>query len=499
MRNQIKKLALAAIMVAPLSYIACVGSDSNTSENSSQAKTASLHLAINFKNSRPNAQYISNDIQCIKYSIDNGSQWINGTITKDNPQIDLQNVHVGQNYMYLGFYSGDEVDGRCDGDLLSSMHLELNLIEGDNTFNIPFIAYTKWKLENPITFNKLKKDSQETIDSFIINSNMLRYSSGYDAVPASVDETKPAFPQSYHLIWQGSNLYTGNNECANQEDRDKFCFLRYDLQYILQLIGPGGTQIAPNAIESNDLDLEPYTDNNGTKWRRNIFIYGTNPTYEAYQNFDKKLYKLPEDEFSLTQEDGTDVVDELDTVYKTTALNGNQIEGTIIEVATNTSDYFEDYTCAWDPDFKNTFQCPQEIQQEGIKVAVSSALKNQVSAQSKDANDCYMDTRINETRYWVEHSMQYAQCEVEEEGIKAQVATYYSDRCDYNLDGVIDEKDDTNEDGQIDWHDSLPIFVKMHSEGTLNICLYPFTATAEELTPEDKDILIQYGSNRRLY
>ncbi len=501
MRNQIKKLALAAIMVAPLSYMACVGSDSNTSQNSSQPKTASLHLAINFKDSRPNAQYISNDIQCIKYSIyGNGSQWIDGVISKDNPQINIDNLHVGQNYMDLHFYSGSAQGNECDGDELSSMYLELNLTEGNNTFNIPLISYTKWELENPITFNKLKKDTQETINSFVINSDIFHYSSGYDAGPASVDETKPAYPKSYHIVWEGSNLYTGNNECANQENRNEFCFLRYDLQYILQLIGPGdSSKIAPNAIESNEFELEPYTDSDGTRWKRIIFIYGKNPTYEPYQNLDKKLYKLPEDEFSLTQKDGTDVVDELDTIYKTTAINGNQIEGTIIEVATNTSDYFEDYTCAWDPDFKNTFQCPQEIQQEGIKVAVSSALKNQVSTQSKDANDCYMNTRINETRYWVEHSMQYAQCEVEEEGIKAQVATYYSDRCDYNLDGVVDEKDDTNEDGQIDWHDSLPIFVKMHSEGTLNICLYPFTATAEELTQEEKDILIQYGSNRRLY
>ncbi|WP_029520967.1 hypothetical protein [Persephonella sp. IF05-L8] len=490
MRNQIKKLALATIMVAPISYIACVGSNSNTTANTSTAESASLHLAIEFNNSKPNAQYISNDIQCIEYSIySSGNQWIDGTITKDNPEINLQNIHVGQNYMYLEFFSGNEVNGRCDGNLLSSMYLELNLTEGDNTFNIPFIAYTKWRLENSITFNKLKNDSQETINSFLINSDIY-YSPEYVATAASVDETKPAFPESYHIVWQGSNLYTGNNECQNQENRDKFCFLENDLQYMLQLIGPGGTEIAPNAIESNDLDLEPYTDSNGTTWRRVIFIYGTNPTYEAYQNFDEKLYNLPEDEFSLIQEDGTDVVNELDTVYKTTALNGNQIKGTIIEVATNTSDYFEDYTCAWDPDFKNIFPCPQEILQEGIKVAVSSALKNQVSAQSKDANDCYMNTRINETRYWIEYSWQYAQCEE----VTGEVV-YYSNRCDYNLDGVIDERDDTNEDGQIDWYDSLPIFVKMRSEGTLNICLYPFTATAEELTQEDKDILTQYGSN----
>ncbi|WP_297453715.1 hypothetical protein [Persephonella sp.] len=498
MRNQIKKLALAAIMVAPLSYMACVGSDSNTSQNSSQPKTASLHLAIKFNDSQPNSQHISNEINCIEYSIDSGNQWIDGTITKNNPVVNLPNLHVGQNYMYLGFYSGNPEDGRCNGALLSSMRLELNLKENDNTFNIPFIAYTKWKLKTPITFNKLKKDAKETVDSFIINSDMINYDSRYDVAPASVDETKPAYPQSYHILWEGNNLYIGNNECANQENRDKFCFLRYDLQYILQLIGPGDSNIAPNAIESNEFELEPYTDSSGNKWKRIVFIYGKNPTYEPYQNFDKKLYNLPNDEFSLTQGDGTDVVNELDTVYKTTALDGEEIKGTIIEVATNTSDYFEDYTCAWDPDFQNTFPCPQRIQEESIKVAVSSTLKNQVSAQSKDANDCYMDTRINETRYWVEHSMQYAQCESNAQGIKAQIVTYYSDRCDYNLDGVIDEKDDTNEDGQINWKDSLPIFVKMHSEGTLNICLYPFEANANELSQDEKNILKQYGS-RALY
>ena len=498
MRNKIKKLALAAVMVAPLSYIACGGSDSNTSKSTTQPKTASLHLSIKFNNSKTNAQYISDDIQCVEYSIDNGNTWIQDAISKNsnNPQISLQNLHVGQNYLYLGFYSGNIEDGGCNGSLLSSMHLELNLKEGNNTFNIPFIAYTKWKLKKPITFNKIQENAKETINAFIVNSYMINYDSRYDVAPASVDETKPSYPESYHIVWEGSNLYTGNTDCKNQENKDKFCFLDYALEYILQLIGPGGTKIAPNAIESDEFELEPYIDPNGAKWRRFAFIYGTNPTYEPYEDFEKKLHNLPKDEFSLTQKDGTDVVDELDKVYKTTALDGQNIKGTIIEVAKNTSDYFEEYTCAWDPDFQNTFPCPQEIQEEGIQIAVSSVLKNQISTQAINTNNCYMNTRINETHYWVEETDFYAQCETEAQNIKAQIAT--PNGCDYNLDGVIDEKDDTNEDGQINWKDSLPIFIKMHSEGTVHICIYPFEADANELSQNEKNILKQYGS-RTLY
>jgi hypothetical protein len=189
---------------------------------------------------------------------------------------------------------------------------------------------------------------------------------------------------------------------------------------------------------------------------------------------------LPDDSFSLYQDDGTDVISDMENRFTKSSVTGpNTMEGIFVEVAFNSSDYMVQKVCAWDADFQNTFPCPQNtVSYTGLKETVSNLMTgNNISTQAIDQNGCYKNAYLNTTNYWIEYSGYFASCN----------QTGYE--CDFNLDGTIDQNDDTNGDGVIDWGDSLPVFVKEHEEGTIHICIYPFKAIADEISQDDLNLL----------
>ncbi|SNZ03832.1 hypothetical protein SAMN06265182_0483 [Persephonella hydrogeniphila] len=473
---KIRYIMFLIVMAIPMLYLSCTGSGDT---NSTSQKDASLTLSVKFKSKNISSQFISQNIQCIEYEFyDNDGRWINGVLTSNNNQAVIQNVAPDRGFLHLKGYDGyDIIDGStlCVGTRLDEIYTELHLAEGNNSFVINMIGHAMWEFvdssnnPSPIVFNKIKTDSQESFNYFVIQKRIF--------TPASVDETKPGWKEDYDLLIKGSNLYTGADlypDIDNSCQDTTYCFFYDKFDYILQLIGPN---ISNNAVETDGIPLSPYTDNDNNLWYRIVFIYGTNPLYDAYRSYTDSY--IPQDSFSLYQDDGTDVISDIENRFVKSYVTGpNTMEGIFVEVAFNNSNFLRQKICAWDPDFQNTFPCPQNtVSYTGLKGTIDKIVSSKgINTQSIDQNGCYRNAYLNTTNYWVEYTEHYASCNQNWE-------------CDYNLDGVIDQNDDTNGDGNINWEDGLVFFVKEHEEGTLHICVYPFKAVADEILTEDLNLL----------
>lgn len=493
-----KGLLVAALIAASSSYLASCGAGGSgtSSSGSEQVKTASLTLKAPF-GSDVKSQFVSQDVSCIQYVVykmdSNGNltPQYSGTLTPNNPVATIKNLPVGKVYLSLTMTDGQPVQDSngnyvyCSGRTLDYLYPYIELAEGENTFTATMIGNAQWEFvdkngnPSPIVLNKTKSDSKETLsafDTFTWDTFPGSGATAYSINKTSIDITKPSGGAGYGLIWKGTNLDTTLNNCSN----DTAC--KGYGHYMVQFIGPNTSK---NAFETDSINLTSYKDNNGNTWYRMAFIYGISPNYNdyIYRYYNPYYGYYYSSNFSAKQNDGTDVISDVEKRFGyTTVTDATTMQGIILEIATPSLQ--ETYTCAWDKEFKNTFNCPSQITSQMLKASISKKFKELsggISSQSIDNNLCYNNVSVNDDRIYEERTGWFAwnNCQG------------YSDACDYNLDGKIDLNDDTNGDGKIDYKDSIPFYVHYVSKSTMNICVHQFTAKAKEIPSTDLNITIQ--------
>lgn len=507
MKKKIYKSLLAAALIAAPAYFISCGTGGTETSNSNQVNTASLTLKAPFK-SGVKSQFISQDVSCIEYYVfkhnSNGDLIFNysGTLTPDNPVVNITNLPTGTVYIDLRMTNGQPVTDSynnyvyCDGTTLDYLYPYVELAEGQNTFTATMIGNAQWEFVdsngNPtsITLNKTNPDSTEALSAFdTFTWDTFPGSTTVSSVnKTSIDTTKPSGGEGYHLIWKGTNLDTTLNNCADNTACEGYG------GYMVQFIGPN---ISNNAFETDSINLTPYVDSSGNTWSRMAFIYGAPPGYLEgkgyygyYQSYYGYYYSY---NFSATQDDGTDVISDIESRFNyTTVTSADTMQGTILEIAT--PDLTRTYTCAWDPGFTNTFDCPSQITSQMLKTSVSKKFKELstgISSQAIGSDGCYRNVSINEDEISEERTGWYAwnNCQDLDTNGDGTIDIYYA--CDYNLDGVVDLNDDTNNDGTIDYNDSMPFYIHSTMTATMDICAHQFTAKAKEIPSTDLQINIQ--------
>lgn len=501
-----KGLLAAAIIAAPVYFVSC-GTGGEETSSTQTVKTASLTLGAKFKTGEINSQFVSQNVTCIDYEIvkiiyDNTSNsptfktLASGTITPDNPIVTVNNLPIGEVGMSIRMTNGQSTTGtgydgntitQCNGTTLDVQYPYMELAEGQNTFTATMIGNAQWTFVdsngNPISINlnKTYSSSPETISSFDLFTWETFPGSNIGTV--SVDYNKPSGGAWYQLLWKGSNFDTTLNNCAD----NTVC--ASNANYTVQFIGPDTSN---NAFNTDSLKLTPYTDNNGKTWDREAFIYGVSPTYENFYGYYGNSSYYYDYSFSALQQDGTDVVADIESRFGgTTVINADTMQGIILEIAS--PDITKNYECAFDQNFTSTFTCPSQITSMALKLAVSKKfeeLTNGVSAQSIDNNGCYSGVSINENRINEEKTGWYAwnNCQNIDLDGDGFAETY---ACDYNLDGVVDTNDDTNSDGTIDDNDSISFYIHYTFTATMDICVHEFTAKAGEIPTSDLNLTIQ--------
>ena len=477
-----------ALITAGMAYLISCSSDTSSDSSSVNVdtKTASLKLAVNFKD--VSSQFLSQDVDCISYVYyhPDTDTYITGELTQTSSSVELRDLPVGNAGLFI--YAGKIIDGGCYV-FLDKMSVALELTEGTNTFTGIMIGNARWTFvdnnNNPveIVLNKTKPDSGETLYSFSILNDRMYYAEEGPIFASSIDETLPSGREFYALMWRGANL----NACEYQPPSDTsgtVCFS--DATYNVQFVGPNSSY---NAFDGGNIRLEPYVDSNGETWRRETFILGVPPLYEelsGYYGYTEFYpgegyygYYLSDSYFSVKQNDGTDVLEDLDKDFGyTSVVNADTMKGIILEVATKESSIINETVCSWDLEGTDIFDCPDLYPTTGEIVAMALKKTAGISSQSRSSDDCYYNVALDELRHYYEFSSFYAYCD--------------QSGCDYNLDGVIDENDDTNGDGVIDYRDNRKFYVSRRYRAEITVCVHPFTARAQEMPQEDRDIFFPF-------
>ena len=538
----LKGLLATAVFAVPVTFWAC--GTSSTSSNSNVG-TASLNLSAKFKGKDGiNAQFLSQDISCIEYHLymPLTDTSLSGAIGVNNPSTTINNLPVSYGKLYLIATDG-QVDGDdCDGNEIDRLYAHINLAEGTNTFTATMIGHAKWEFVDdqnnptPIVLNKTNPNSNETLNYFNL------FNEYGDIHDSSIDETKPSFFTNYKVMFKGSNLPTNEN-CQSSD----VCYT-YG-QYFVQFIGPNTSN---NAFNTWNISLSPYTDTQtGKVYEREALIVGVTPGYpmklhgyfgtggniggyggyngysgyggyDGYSGYDGYggyggysgyngyggygaydgyggYYGYGgyiSHSFELTQNDGTDVIDDIKQNFGfTTVTASDTMEGILIEVATDTSSEQENATCYYDEEKNSPLpSCPSginEMSKQRVIIAALQKAQNGISAQGIDNNNCYMNTNISSSNLFktTSGSLKWMAGGCQNVDIDNDGQTEYV--CDYDLDGALTIDDDTNNDGIINEDDSVDIYIDYEYTATLNICVHPFTAKAGEIPSSDINLTIQ--------
>ena len=483
-----KKLLISAIFSSAVFFISSCGSgETATSSSESVQKTGNLTIGVKFPSSGGlSSQYIDQNTQCIEVHVYAHSyDWYKHLIlTPENPQATITGIPVGNNFIYVTSYDGPAEGNYCTGNQLDYVNSYAYIVEGDNNFTINMLR-AKWVFVdtegNPISINLngTLSTSNESIDGFyVLPSNTL--------YPTSIDTLKPSGENVYEVYFTGSNLSTCNS--ANPSICPSLG------TYYSQLIGP---DISNNAFETffDVSGTQTYSilqpGSNGEP--RLFFIQGTPPCYISsigYYSPDYPLYGYYFD-CSYTSSDNSIFN------YTTSVTASDTMEGYIAEVMIK--DYSFTYTCFTDLNDPqgSTITCPWDnmnsiAPSKLMKKAINQAIvKNQLLAQQT----CLQDVTVNTTITTAESAGWYQVEDINDiDGDGLTTGDYV---CDSNLDGVIDQRDDTNGNGDIEcWPqeyggDAITFYVTTNGDFTFDICLHPFTAKAQQIEQSELNLIIQ--------
>jgi len=475
-RKSLRKLLASAMLAGVPAILASCGTGGEASLNGDRSVgTASLNVAVKFPDSDGvTPQFISQRAQCIEVDYIRGESYKHVILTPSSPTGQIQNIIPGMSHIRV--VATDTADSdHCTGQKLDEINIAANIKEGANQLTATLIGNAKWKFvdENdqpaPIILNKTYPSSQEEIDSFNLFPGIP------DMIgPSSIDLTKPFYKSDYTVVFKGKNLYVhedNNSKCTEPET----CITGG--WYLLQFIGPSTTN---NAFETNDVNLMP--DNDSGQIERFFTIIGMRPgddEYEGYYGYYGPGYYSSN--FTIEQPDNTNVIDDWESRFSyTTVVSANRMEGVLAEVAIYSSN--DNILCSFDNEGNNTFPCPPNLEDHingdiGPASIKTVSLGSGISTQSIDNDNCYRNSTITE-----EEMVDY----IHSPFVYCEPTTY---RCDYNLDGVINDNDDMNGDNDVNQLDNYYIIKRNVSTG--DICLHPFRAKAEEIPLTELNVTLQ--------
>ncbi len=481
MKKRFKLLGMALLTgTAGLIFSCGTGGETVSVNEENSIGTASITVGVKFpENISP--QYIDNDVRCVEVSYTRDGTFKSLVLTPDNPVGTIEDIIPGRamiHVMATDTYSQDNDGTYCEGNVLDSVNVLADIKEGTNRLVTTLISPAKWLLVDesdnpkPIVFNKIKQDALEKLESFNVVSTESEISF------QSLDFRKPSGISTYKVAFIGNDFYVDNDNgedygCATPEQ----CIT--EGLYFNQFTGPDSSK---NAFETDSVRLSPVQIGNDT-YERKFFIFGVRPMYDSMMYDDMEKFS----EFKAIQSDNTDVINDFESRFDyTKVVDATHMEGTILEIVEKGKRI--DKVCSLDKEGTNLIDCPVNMPDndmfgdfDGNRPPVPASITirpNSISTQAIDDNDCYKDVSVIESVGIDYLNSPYVNCDDND--------PY---RCDYNMDGMIDDNDDINGDGEVNRNDNYYIIQRTITDA--DICVYPFRAKAEKIPETEALLLIQ--------
>ncbi len=489
------KLLSAALLVSAAGFIAACGTggESSSLENEELLGTASLSVAVKFPKRDIAPQYIDNDIRCIEVNYHKGIVNKHLVLTSDNPRGVIDNIVPGKAIIKVratDHYEQDNNTGEtyCVGNDMDFVKVFADIKEGENNLITTLIAPAQWKIvdENDqpknIVFNKIKTDSTESISAFNITKP-----EGPHIM--SIDFTRPSGISFYKVEFIGNDMNTDNDAeygCVSPNS----CIT--EGKYLNQFMGPDTSE---NAFGTEPVALAPVHVGNDM-FHREFWIMGMKPMYDE-EFLENGVIKS----FKALQADNTDIIEDFENRFGyTKVVDANHMQGTIIEILEKGKN--KEIICSTDKEGNNVIDCPQGLMNYLSSMDNDEHTRNfdndmnggnevvedndnfrgnnppapaSIKTVAIDNDNCYRDVNVIEQETVDYLHIPFANCE--------------STRCDYNMDGKINDNDDINRDGDVNDNDNY--YIIKRTTTLTDVCVYPFRAKAEKIEYPTLNLYIQ--------
>ncbi|WP_032496532.1 hypothetical protein [Hydrogenivirga sp. 128-5-R1-1] len=382
----------------------------------------SLSVGVNFPSQGGlRTQYIDPRTACIELTLSSRDGTFKSTaiLTPSSPYATFSGLTSSELIVTIKSTDGSPGQGTCTGNVVDYASASLSLKPGTNSLSLT-MPRAKWTFTSPINLS-----GGESI-------------TGISLTPLQTPSVGSGYG-SYRISFFGDNLY----DCGS--GYGTICYATVD--YHVKFEGPDKTQ------GSLGSEFVPYPSST-RGWiglapsggvERYALLVGSVPcTYKREANLKSCVFSISQD---LSQ-------------YIGVKTSGSSITGYLWEVFVKSKSL--QLECAWDENFTDPLStgCPDGVSIASLSVRSQAkgdtTLKTQASIQNLSAS------LIKVHEY---NSKDYASCDQSQ-----------PDRCDYNLDGVIDSQDDTNGDGQIDTKDSKTFYSR--STWSMNFDLNTFSLSA---------------------
>jgi hypothetical protein len=402
-------------------------------------KSASLSLSVRFPSQEGlRSQYIPPYATCIEVALFRKSEAPIAvkTLTPSNPRAQFTDLPASFLYLSAVLTDGQPSPTGCQGGkVLDYINAFLHLSTGDNRVELSFPRAT-WSAD-PIPLNGLLDTSNEKVN-------------GLEIIPQ-----EDVFPLrsygTYGLVIQGENI----ESCALY---GRSCYMVVDFVNIYSkekgTIGILGNELSEYLFEIQNRYISL---RKGQGIERVLAIVSAPPcTYRNPGNLEVCISEVPSDLLP----------------YMGLRIKGNELSGYVWEMdILNLS--ITPPECSLEKDFKSTITCPTDLQVPSVGLFQSpqiQTLNNIVATQELSAQQQkFNNVTVEAIKIFSYESRYYAQCK-----------TGAPEECDYNLDGIIDSKDDTNGDGQIDGEDSRTFYMRIGWMLEFNLVAHPIRSEASK-------------------
>ncbi|WP_457600883.1 hypothetical protein [Hydrogenivirga sp.] len=393
---------------------------------------AKLAVSVKFPaDSGLKARYIDPRTGCIQLSLNSpdGSFSKTALLTPSSPSAFFTGLPEDL-IMTVRSTDGSQTQGACGGNIVDYVSVRLSLKPGTNSLSITMPRAT-WNFDSPITLS-----GGETL-------------SGISLTPVQDNPIYDGF-STYRLSVFGSNLY----DCGT--GFGTVCYANTD--YYVDFQGPGttrgsiGSEFVP--FPSPSRGWVRLSSAGGVE-RYAVFV-GTLPcAVKREKNLRSCIFNVSQDL----------------SPYVGMKTSGSSISGYLWEVFVNNNS--TGLSCAWNLSFTDpiTTGCPDGLSVGALSKASLDGVSSSDTGGVLRAKATFQNLSASLTKVFSHESKDYALCDTNDPA-----------RCDYNLDGVIDQGDDTNGDGRIDASDSRTFFSKSEWNMNFDLITYPLSAQPTQET-----------------